>query len=753
MLNTLNNQRGTLTKSSIQFIFISIFLNSILNEKNMKKIFTFLLLITSMFVNAQWSSLNGSFGFTDAFPAVAISGNSIFIATSNNGVYKSDDNGEHWFPFNNGLSTSYITNMKINGTNIYLANATGLYVADINIGIWTLKRIVPESVNPSPYLTAIEFNGNQIFVGSYIGLFTSNDIGQTWSQLGNNTNISSVLFDNNNLYIGNSSVSKSTDLGVTWTTISNGLPINSGYPNYHDFSYTSIYKNNGKLFIGAFENYSWQSSNGNVCTSVDEGQNWVVNSNNMGLINNFFKINNDLFLCGRYGLKKSINNGLVWTDVSIPTSSDLSNMKYSMSGSEIVLVSKGYNNINGNVFISNDSGLNWRKINGNLLGIPINSIQFLNSKIITSSSNYGNIYTSSFDGSDWNEGVSGKNITSTGTVIYKSEGATYNNSFNSIYSSIDGYNWTLKNNNQVYGEIIMMKAIGNTVYASTVSNRLFKSNDYGVTWTLISTISQINNILKDGNTLYITSGAVYNTNDIYKSIDNGVNWISIKPNNLSNFISSAVLKGSDLYIGTAHRTSNGAIDSQGVFKSIDGGTSWSFVNNGFETLCVDDIIQSNNILYTINEETNVSGNLRKMYMSADNGSSWQVISTSTLNGAIPQKLESNGNYLYCGTSNGLWRTSLSSLNSAVFSSASNSQIIIYPNPTNSKINIDCGSQSNLIGSQIKITNTLGQDIYNSILNRTVYEISLGSIATSGLYFVTIINNQGKLIATQKIILQ
>ena len=163
--------------------------------------------------------------------------------------------------------------------------------------------------------------------------------------------------------------------------------------------------------------------------------------------------------------------------------------------------------------------------------------------------------------------------------------------------------------------------------------------------------------------------------------------------------------------------------------------------------------KSNNILYTINEETNVSGNLRKMYMSADNGSSWQVISTSTLNGAIPQKLESNGNYLYCGTSNGLWRTSLSSLNSAVFSSASNSQIIIYPNPTNSKINIDCGSQSNLIGSQIKITNTLGQDIYHSILNRPVYEIALGSFATSGLYFVSIIDNDGIIITTKKIILQ
>lgn len=716
----------------------------------MKKIITSLFILTSIIVNAQWSSINGSFGFTDAYPAVAISGNSIFIATSNNGVFKSDDNGVHWLPFNNGLSTYNITDMKINGTNIYLANATGLYVADINIGIWTLKRIVPISVNSSPNLTSIEFNGNQIFVGSYIGLFTSNDYGQTWSQLGNNTNISSVFFENNNLYIGNNSVLKSTDLGITWTNISNGLPISTGYPDYHGFSYTAIFKNNGKLFIGAFENYSWQSSNGKVWTSEDEGQNWVVNSANLGLTNNFFKINNDLFLCGRYGLKKSINNGLVWTDVSIPISGDLSNMKYCMSGSEIVLVSKGYNNIKGNVVISNDSGLNWRRINGNLLGIPINSIQFLNSKIITSSSDY--IYTSSFDGNDWNEGVSGKNITTTGTVIYKSGVMNNSNYFSPIYSSNDGYNWTLKNNNQIYGEVKMMKAIGSTVYVSTYSY-LYKSDDYGVTWTLISTLTQINNILKDGNTLYITTGTVSTTNNIYKSIDNGVNWISIKPNNLLNFISTATLKGSDLYIGTAHRTSNGAIDSQGIFKTTDGGTTWSFVNNGLGSLLVNDIIQSNNIFYAINEVNNLYSYVDNIYMSSDDGANWQMVPTTSMNGAVPKKLASDGNYLYSGTSNGLWRTSLSSLFTDGFSLTSKNEINIYPNPAKDHITIDCGNLANVSGWNIRIYNTLSQEVFSGAMNTQQYTIPLNTWGGQGIYFVKIFDATNNVVNTKKIILQ
>ena len=80
-------------------------------------------------------------------------------------------------------------------------------------------------------------------------------------------------------------------------------------------------------------------------------------------------------------------------------------------------------------------------------------------------------------------------------------------------------------------------------------------------------------------------------------------------------------------------------------------------------------------------------------------------------------------------------------------------ITIYPNPTNSKISIDCGAQSNLIGSQIKITNTLGQEIYNSVLYQQIQDISLSSIASSGMYFVSIVDTQGKVVTTKKLVLQ
>jgi hypothetical protein len=80
-------------------------------------------------------------------------------------------------------------------------------------------------------------------------------------------------------------------------------------------------------------------------------------------------------------------------------------------------------------------------------------------------------------------------------------------------------------------------------------------------------------------------------------------------------------------------------------------------------------------------------------------------------------------------------------------------ITIYPNPTNSKISIDCSLQSNLIGSQVKISTILGQEIYNSKINQLVTEIQLSSIASSGVYFVQIINAQGQIVDVKKILLQ
>ena len=82
-----------------------------------------------------------------------------------------------------------------------------------------------------------------------------------------------------------------------------------------------------------------------------------------------------------------------------------------------------------------------------------------------------------------------------------------------------------------------------------------------------------------------------------------------------------------------------------------------------------------------------------------------------------------------------------------------SLITIYPNLTNSLIYVDSSNSPDTLGSEIKIINTLGQEIYHSKLTEQIEKISLGLIAKSGLYIIHITDRNGKTISTKKVLLQ
>lgn len=83
----------------------------------------------------------------------------------------------------------------------------------------------------------------------------------------------------------------------------------------------------------------------------------------------------------------------------------------------------------------------------------------------------------------------------------------------------------------------------------------------------------------------------------------------------------------------------------------------------------------------------------------------------------------------------------------------NNSVTIYPNPANDQITIDCGNLANVSGWNIKITNTLGQEVFNQPMNTQQYIVPLNSWTGQGVYFVKIYDGQGTLVNTKKIILQ
>jgi hypothetical protein len=80
-------------------------------------------------------------------------------------------------------------------------------------------------------------------------------------------------------------------------------------------------------------------------------------------------------------------------------------------------------------------------------------------------------------------------------------------------------------------------------------------------------------------------------------------------------------------------------------------------------------------------------------------------------------------------------------------------IKIFPNPSNDHITIDYGDFASLSGYQLRIDNSLGQQMFQTAINQQSSYISLSSWTGNGLYFVHIIDPQGNTIDIRKIVLQ
>ena len=81
------------------------------------------------------------------------------------------------------------------------------------------------------------------------------------------------------------------------------------------------------------------------------------------------------------------------------------------------------------------------------------------------------------------------------------------------------------------------------------------------------------------------------------------------------------------------------------------------------------------------------------------------------------------------------------------------QILVYPNPSNSIINLSYANYASLSGYHIKITNTLGQLICDRFINQQTETIDVSTWGGNGIYFVRIIDQQGNTIDIRKIVLQ
>ena len=80
-------------------------------------------------------------------------------------------------------------------------------------------------------------------------------------------------------------------------------------------------------------------------------------------------------------------------------------------------------------------------------------------------------------------------------------------------------------------------------------------------------------------------------------------------------------------------------------------------------------------------------------------------------------------------------------------------INVYPNPAFNHITIDNGNYANMSGYSVEVVNTLGQVLFQSIINQQQFYIDLNNWMGTGTYFISIIDSSNTKIDTRTIILQ
>ena len=231
--------------------------------------------------------------------------------------------------------------------------------------------------------------------------------------------------------------------------------------------------------------------------------------------------------------------------------------------------------------------------------------------------------------------------------VYKSidGGATWKSAAGGLYETISALAISTENSKIVFA------VIDNRVS----DNKIYRSDNGGDTWRSVFSVDLDDRgrnfysegmIFQNKNSIYAILG-----NNIYKSVDNGMEWAVFKKK--CGSMASDIKNPKILYAGCQVNSN----DQNGIYKSTDNGSTWSLVlytTATITTLSVDN--KNTQIIYA---GTRAQGVFRSM----DGGKQWHTLK----DGLPPESIRAlaidsiHSNIIYVGTSNGVFKSTDSGL--------------------------------------------------------------------------------------------
>lgn len=400
-----------------------------------------------------------------------------------------------------------------------------------------------------------------------------------WNSIGPSANIGgrilSIAIDptnSNNLFAGSASggIWKSTNGGTSWSSVATGFPTLG-------VSSIIIHPTNGNIiYAGTGEVYRIDSTSG------------TPNPGNTGFA--VWKTR------GTYGIGvlKSSDGGVTWTQSLIRSTSQLfaiQTLRFDPSNANNV-----YACATDGLYRSTDAGTNWTKI---LNLTYVTDVVINGTNLVASVGNLGNtikgIFKSTNNGTSWSQITSGLPASFQGFIKFG-------------YVSSDA--------NTIIASVGVSETAG--------VNELYRSTDFGSTWTGLSSSTHTQ------WQYWCAHDVAINPSNTSKLVYGGVKWYNYTLPGTRTSITTGHDDLHDVQFDPSNSNNVYICGDGGIYKSTNGGSSFSAINNG---LAATQFYAS--IGVSKQDANFIIGGLQDnyVYKTTNGGASWSLVSSSMGDGA------------------------------------------------------------------------------------------------------------------------
>jgi large repetitive protein len=626
----------------------------------------------------------------------------VYVGSNSGGAFKSIDGGLTFAPANSGLTNLQVRALAVDPVNpqvVYAGTGNGVFKSVNGAGSWVrqstgLTDLQLASLFVDPVVPSVIYAGTTATAGGKV--FQSTDGAATWTLrlTTASTSVSAVFVPalaHDTVYVGTSNgLYKSTDGGATFSIVDVGIGIAARAIAAAPSSPLTLYAGAlGAVYRSADGAATWGPSGTGLNSSA--GQVLAVDPTNPNVV----------YAAGS-GLFKSSDGGTSWVQRSTGLSGFVSGIAIDPANTQRIYAGTSSNG----VFVSQDGGLSWATSNVGLGNLDVRRLLIdpaTPSNVYVGTAN--GVYRSVNSGASWSAASSGLPSSQVLALALDPQNpatlyVTLNEFGTPVYRTVDGGgSWSRISStsttfsNQIHN--IVVDPLNSVVYASAINSNVYRSQNGGVTWTVIAPGIPINTLISG---LAVTTAP----RRLYAATDIGVLMLIEAANDVPVAQSQSVTTAEDtaraitlvatdvdnqaltysIVDGPQHGTLSGTAANRTytpasnyhgpdsfTFVVSDGTDSSNIATVSIDVTSVNDAPVANNATFTTNEDTALTDVLpgadvdaqQLTFQIVTNGTRGTSTLTDAATGAFTYAPTANAN----GTDTFTFRVSDGSLTSAI----------------------------------------------------------------------------------------